>query len=343
MPGKRRHPVRVWGEYLAARALAAGLTAVDLDRTLKVAPAVGRVMGRLDRKHAERAAINIRRAHPDWDEARVQGLVRACFENLAKFAAEVVHTQRAVTPDNWADRFEWENLEGAIARMASDRPVLMVTGHLGNWELLGYIMAVLGFDLDALARPLDNHKLNDWVLGMRERRGLRIITKWDATQRMLGVMERGGALGFVADQNAGGRGMFVPFMGKLASTYKSIGLLAMQHEASVVCGYAFRAEPTAADPRPFRYRIGVADIIDPEDWADRRDPLYYVTARFNRALESMVRSQPEQYLWMHRRWKARPRHEQSGKPMPKGLRRNLEELPWMTDELMASCSSPLEE
>ena len=74
------------------------------------------------------------------------------------------------------------------------------------------------------------------------------------------------------------------------------------------------------------------DVIWPDDWADQPDPLFYITARFNRAIEHMVRNAPEQYLWLHRRWKSRPKHEREGQPMPRRLIEKLEQLPWMTQE-----------
>ena len=126
------------------------------------------------------------------------------------------------------------------------------------------------------------------------------------------------------------------FFGRLASSYKSIGLLALREEVPIVCGYAHRVGPG------FHYELGVADVIRPDDWQDRHDPLYYVTARYARAIEAMVRLRPEQYLWMHRRWKSRPRHERQGKPMPKALRQNLEALPWMDQAQMDRLLNPPE-
>ncbi len=174
------------------------------------------------------------------------------------------------------------------------------------------------------------------MTGVREKRGLRIITKWDATDRMLEVLNNGGSLGFIADQNAGDRGLFVPFFGKLASTYKSIGLLAMNQKVPIVCGYARRCNDQMG------YELGTTDIIYPQDWQAASNPLYYITARYMRAIEEMVRRWPAQYLWMHRRWKSRPRHERLGKPMPSSLRRNLESLPWMDQATLESVATGLE-
>ena len=98
---------------------------------------------------------------------------------------------------------------------------------------------------------------------------------------------------------------------------------ALRCQAPIVCGYAHRLG------HQFRYELGVSDIIRPEDWQGQADPLFYITARYMRAIESMVAACPQQYLWMHRRWKSRPRFERRGKPMPVRLRKNLERLPWM--------------
>ena len=108
---------------------------------------------------------------------------------------------------------------------------------------------------------------------------------------------------FVADQNAGTKGLFVDFFGRKASTYKSIGLLAMEYEVPVVIGYARRVGDR------FKFRVGVDDIIHPEDWKDQADPLRYITQRYTTALENIIRVDPGQYWWVHRRWKTRPKGE----------------------------------
>lgn len=318
-----------WTQYLGARLAATALTAVDVDVNLRTAAGLGRLLYAADRRHRQRTWAHLRIAFPHLAGEARDRVARRSFEHFVQLVVEVCHTPRLVGPDSWARRLGLGELGSAIELFTSGRPAIMVTGHLGNWEVLGYLLAVLGLRMEAVARPLDNRLLSDWLYGIRERRGMRIITKWGATERMLAVLEEGGTLGFIADQNAGDRGMFVPFFGRLASTYKSIGLLAIHREVPIVCGYARRLA------RGFRYELGVADVIEPASWRGQADPLYYVTARYMRAIEAMVAACPEQYLWMHRRWKSRPRFERLGRPMPAALRRNLESLPWMDTETLA--------
>ena len=156
-----------------------------------------------------------------------------------------------------------------------------------------------------------------------------MLTKFGATQEDRSASSKEAVcVGFIADQNAGDKGLFIPFFGRMASSYKSIGLLAMRHEVPIVTGFAKRT------PGRFEYEVIISDTIRPEHWADVKDPLFYITARFNRAIEQAVRVVPEQYLWVHRRWKSRPRWEREGKPMPGRVIEKLESLPWMTPALL---------
>jgi KDO2-lipid IV(A) lauroyltransferase len=246
-----------------------------------------------------------------------------------KLAIEGLNTPRLIHPDSWAQRVRFHEIGPTLKLLNSGRPVLIVTGHIGGFEATGSVLAVMGYPIHAVARPIDNPLINDWLLGVRERRGMKVISKWESEiERMFGVLEAGEILAIVADQNAGDRGMFVPFFGRLASTHKSLALIAVERDVPIVCGYTRRINPGC------RYEVRVPDIIMPEDWADQPDPLYYITARFMRAVEAMVRESPAQYLWMHRRWKSRPRFEKQGKPMPGSIRRKIEALPWMDEPTM---------
>jgi KDO2-lipid IV(A) lauroyltransferase len=333
----RNQPAYVnWSQYLGARLAAMTLQMFDADLNLRTARFIGRIAHHFDKRHRERCRAHLSIAFPDWTDAALDQTVVACFEHLLQLVVEVIHTPSLIHRDSWAEHIRFHHLGPTLQRLNAGKPLITLTGHLGNWEVLGYFLAVLGYRLDAIARPLDNPLVNDWLLSIRQRHGLRVITKWDATDRMLEVLNSGGALAFIADQNAGDKGLFVPFFGKLASTYKSIGLLAISQNVPIVCGYARRG------PGRLTYDVGVQDVITPDDWNAQPDPLFYVTARYMRAMELMIRAAPTQYLWMHRRWKSRPRFERQGKPMPPALRRNLEALPWMTPrELQRILSDPL--
>jgi KDO2-lipid IV(A) lauroyltransferase len=302
------------------------LQCLDPAAALHLAGAAGIAYHHLSGRRRARAREAVARSFPEWPPQRVAEVAERSFAHLFQlFLVDAMVMPRLLTPASWPEYVEFGSVTRALDDLVRGRSAIFVTGHCGNWELLGFALAMLGFPITALARPLDNPFIDRWLLGIRAARGMRVVTKWGASSVVDDLLAAGGQVGFIADQNAGDQGLFVPFFGRLASCYKSIGLLAMRHGVPIVAGHATRL-------RGLRYRIDVVDVIAPETWRDAADPLFYVTARTSRALETMVRAAPEQYLWLHRRWKSRPRFEREGRPMPDHLRRKLASLEWMTEE-----------
>jgi KDO2-lipid IV(A) lauroyltransferase len=300
---KPRNHVSDYAQYVALRLVSMMMHCWPVALNLRLAGAIGDALYYLDRRHRARAEGNLRRSMPELPERVRRDLARRSMRQLIELFVEVLFTTRLVRVDTFTRYFELGDFAPGL-RLLTQRKggLIMLTGHYGNWEVLGYALATLGFPTTSVARPLDNPYINHWLLGVRERRGQRIIAKTGATDDVTKELESGGVVGFIADQNAGPKGIFVDFFGRKASTYKSIGLLAMQYEVPVVIGYARRQGP-------FRFSIGVQDVIWPADWEKEQDPLRYVTQRYTKAIEDFVRADPGQYLWVHRRWKTRPKGE----------------------------------
>jgi Kdo2-lipid IVA lauroyltransferase/acyltransferase len=318
--------------YNTIRTLLVATQAMPLPAVLRAAKVFGRQFGRsrINRKRVSRAIDRLSIAMPDMDRDEREELVLRSYEHLAMLAVELTVLPRYLTEDAWTDYVELGSLKQVIRPLLDDQPTLLLTGHCGNWEALGYTMALLGFRMHVLYRPLDLRPADDWLRQTRSRRGLELVDKFGAMHALPHLLSSGESVGFVADQNAGDRGLQVPFMGRLASSYKSIGLMAIQHRAKIIVGSARRVNRDPDQLVEMKYRIEIHDRIDPEDWESQPDPLFYITARYRKAIEDAVRKAPEQYLWMHRIWKSRPRHERLNKPFPKSLRSKLETLPWMT-------------
>ncbi len=290
-----------------------------------------------NRSRVAKATARVQFALPDTSHDRAQTLVHQSYEHLFRLGVELGYIHRLLSDDAWINHVEFGPLEGSLEAVLDGRPSLMLTGHCGNWEVLCTTMALMGFPMRALYRPLDMKPLDAWVRRTRARRGVVLLDKFGASRELPALVESGVPIGVVADQNAGDKGLFVPFFGRLTSTYKTIGLLAIRHNANVVCSYAKRLPATRE--QGFRYRMEVTDVIRPADWVDQPDPLFYLTARYRRAIEKMIIAAPEQYLWMHRIWKSRPRHERLGRPVPDALRTKLQSLPWMgVDEVDDICA-----
>ncbi len=291
--------------YLGLRITSMAMHWFPVDVNLRTARLIGTVWYHLDRTHRARAMANIQRSFPHFTEAQCDCVAEKGLQNMFMIGVEVLHTTRLVRIDTWRKYVELDNFREPLQLlMTRNQGAIMLTGHYGNWEILGYVLATLGFESTAVARPLDNPYINEWMFGVRERQGQKIVGKKGMTAEISQLLAGGGVIGFVADQNAGSKGIFVDFFGRKASTYKSIGLLAMEYDVPVVIGYARRIDGK------FRFLLGTQDIIWPKDWKDNSDPLRYITQRYTKAIEQFVSDDPSQYLWAHRRWKTRPKGEQ---------------------------------
>jgi KDO2-lipid IV(A) lauroyltransferase len=291
-------------QYLALRVVHMMMHCWPVQFNLKMAQRIGDVLYRVDAKHRKRAIANISRSFPHFSPAKVERLARKSMQQTMMLFVEMLFTTRLIRIDTFTSHVRLGDFRKTLELlMQRHRGLIMLTGHYGNWEILGYVLAELGFPTVSVARPLDNKYVNEWVLGVREKKGQRIVDKKGATEDITRALEAHGTVGFIADQNAGPKGLFVDFFGRKASTYKSIGLLAMQYNVPVIIGYARRVGTK------FDFEIGTQDIIYPEDWQNHDKPLNYITQRYTKAIEDFVAAEPGQYLWVHRRWKTRPKGE----------------------------------
>jgi KDO2-lipid IV(A) lauroyltransferase len=289
--------------YLLVRTLVCIIQALPGPSARALAGALAWLLYRVDRRHRGVAADNLRHAFPDLGEAAVGRLVRAGYLHLSTMLVEMIRLPRVLHPGNVYDHVRHADpgdLDLVRAWVATGRPRLVLTGHFGNWEILAYVTGLVGFRGGIVARRLDNPYLHHFLARFRRRTGLVLLDKNADYGRILRVLERGEGVGMVGDQDAGPRGLFVDFLGRPASTFKSIALLSLNYRAPI---FVFGA---ARVGEPMRYRVYLEDLILPEDYAGHADAPRAITERYTRALERLVRRHPEQYFWLHRRWKHQP-------------------------------------
>jgi KDO2-lipid IV(A) lauroyltransferase len=182
------------------------------------------------------------------------------------------------------------------AAAARGRGVLLLTAHYGNWELLAASRALTAHELSVVIRPLDHPVLDRVVARFRERTGVELITRHRGLREILDALRRGRLVGILLDQNVSrGQGVFVPFFGVPASTSKSLAVISLRTGAPVVPAF-IRRRPDG------RHRIEIGAALPPPPDGD----VVAYTASFNRAIEEAIRQAPEQWFWLHRRWKTRP-------------------------------------
>ncbi|MFO0907741.1 MAG: lysophospholipid acyltransferase family protein [Isosphaeraceae bacterium] len=288
--------------YLAVRWVVAFAQILSVEQSYTLARFMARIFYRLNRRHREVGLENLRLAFGDtYSLAERDQIVRQVYEHFCMMMMEILHIPRKLHPTTWRDRITLVGHEAVLERLIEGGPLIMLSGHFGNWEMAGYLFGVFGYPPHSVARTLDNPYLDRFLRKFRERTGQKLIPKNGGYDDMLHVLRTGGVLSFLADQDAGQRGLYVDFFGRPASTHKAIALLAIEHQAPIVVGYARRIGPG------FRYEVGCEDVIHPDDLTGGPDDVRLLTQRYTAALESVIRRSPEQYLWLHRRWKHQPK------------------------------------
>lgn len=304
---KSRSVVADYAVYLFVRFLVCVVQALSMRLAYTLAEGLAWLAYQVDRRHREVAADNLRHAFPELraDPAGCDQMVRACYRHFCLMVVEIMQLPRRIHPNNWRRFFQMPVGRRMVDALLSGRPVMIVTGHFGNWEVGGYSMGLLGFHTAAIARELDNRFLDRFLRRFRQHTGQQIFDKNRDYDKIRAALDRGGVVATLADQDAGARGLFVDFFGRPASTHKAVALLALQHKAVLLVTGTPRVD------EPFFFLVTVEDVILPEEYEDRRDAVEAMTQRFTSALERLIRRTPEQYLWLHRRWKHQPTRRKS--------------------------------
>lgn len=307
---KRRRPAVDYGVYLIVRLIVAVVQALSIERSYGFARLLARVLYAADKRHRKVALENLEKAFGDrYDAGERDEIVRGVYLHFGMMLMELMHIPRKLHPTTWRDRITLAGQGDVLRCLMKGGPVIMLSGHFGNWEMAGYLFGVFGFPPYSVARTLDNPHLDRFLRKFRERTGQKLIPKKGGYDQMLDVLRSGGVLSFLADQDAGQNGLYVDFFGRPASTHKAIALLAIEYRTPVVVGSARRVGPG------FRYEVACDRIIDPAEWEGRDDDIRWLTQEFTTALETAIRKSPEQYLWLHRRWKHQPKpRERKRKP-----------------------------
>jgi KDO2-lipid IV(A) lauroyltransferase len=266
--------------------------------SLRTAQAWGRLIGRvgwrLSRRDRRRTLAHLELAFPRMPAAERQALGRRSFLHLGMTGTECFHLMRrdCAAVRDYVDVEGWEHVE---AVRSSGRPLLFVTGHCGNWELLAATINCGGVGMAVIARGANEARLGDPILDLRKRFGTETINRAEtgASRRLLTVLREGGALGMLIDQDTPVKGVWVPFFGRPAYTPVGAAELALKRGAGVVPCFIAR-QPDGRHRAVFHPELELP-----------ADPTA-ATALMTAAIEAQVRAHPEQWVWLHRRWRRQP-------------------------------------
>jgi KDO2-lipid IV(A) lauroyltransferase len=291
-----RHRLEAWALRLAVGAV--GLLPRSLARA--VGAGIGwllwRTLGRLRRVGAE----NLRRSFPEKTEAEREAILRGVYRSLGWQIGEFCK-MRGYTAEVASGFIRYDGLEHYLAARAKGRGVLVLTGHLGAWELSSYYHSLVGYPMSLVIRRLDNPLVDEFVNAIRCKHGNRVIHKDDFARGLLTAMHQGETVGILMDTNmTPPQGVFVPFFGVEACTATALARIAMKSGAAVLPGFLL----WEASERRYVLRFG--EELALVKTGDAAADVVANTALFTATIEQYVRRYPEQWLWVHRRWKTRP-------------------------------------
>ncbi|MGC2607652.1 MAG: lysophospholipid acyltransferase family protein, partial [Silvibacterium sp.] len=243
---------------------------------------------------------NLELAFPEKTTGELQRILRELYRNLGWLLGEFCQMPN-YTRENTRSFLRYEGLEHYLAARERGKGVLIVTGHLGAWELSSYYHSLMGYPMGMVIRRLDNAKVDGLVNAIRCLHGNRVLHKDDFARGLLGAMRHGETVGILMDTNmTPPQGVFVPFFGRLACTASGLARVALRTGAAVLPGFMVWEGAERKYVLRFGEEIPVVSTGD-----DEADALAN-TARFTAVIEDYVRRYPEQWLWVHRRWKTRP-------------------------------------
>jgi KDO2-lipid IV(A) lauroyltransferase len=290
--------------YLIALSAGQLLRWLPLRVALKVGAALGRLAYVVDRRHRRITQANLNLALGREKSAEeLRRIAGECYANLGRSVAEFCHLP-SVNKQNLSQWVSYEGLDNFISAYKRGKGVLFITAHFGNWELLAYAQALIGYPSNIVIRPLDNKYLDRVVNQYRTRNGNRVIPKKNAVKEILRSLHQGQPLGILIDQNVSvGDRVFVDFFGRPASTLTAPAILAQRTGAAVIPAFIIR-----------RPEGGHKIVFEPEivlqRSGNRQQDIQINMQRFTQVVEKYVRRYPEQWFWMHRRWKTRPQQHQ---------------------------------
>ncbi len=301
----RRPSFREWLEYIALSLIVATLRWLPRSISRFLGATIGALAWHLVARLRRIGLRNLTLAFPDMPSAERERILRTFFRLLGFQIAEFCRMPRASRADA-QNFFRYEGLEHFLAARGRGKGVLVLTGHLGAWELSSFYHSLMGYPMSMVIRRLDNPLVDAFVNHIRCLHGNRVLHKDDFARGLLQAMHRGETVGILMDTNmTPPQGVFVPFFGTLACTASGLARIAAHSEAAVLPGFMLW------EPNENRYVLHFGPELTLQRTADPAADALANTALFTATIESWIGRYPEQWLWVHRRWKTRPEGHES--------------------------------
>jgi Kdo2-lipid IVA lauroyltransferase/acyltransferase len=292
-------------EFIAVFLLVRGLGALPRSWARRAGAGLGALAFMLTRRLRRTGERNLQIAYPESDALWRGRVIRQLYRNLGFHLAEFCLMSR-YTAESTRALVRYEGLEHFLAARERGRGVLVVTGHLGLWELSSFYHSLMGYPMSMIIRRLDNPLVDRMVNGIRCLHGNTVLHKDEFARGLLGAMRRGETVGILMDTNmTPPQGVFVDFFGTPACTASGLARVAMRTEAAILPGFLTWREEEQ------KYVLEFGECLEFVRTDDDEQDIITNTQICTTAIERWISRFPEQWLWVHRRWKTRPPGEAS--------------------------------
>jgi KDO2-lipid IV(A) lauroyltransferase len=289
-----------WVEFAAVWLVARGLGRLPRGFARRLGAVLGRVLYLAVPRLRRTGMRNLELALPEMPVAERQRTLKLVYRGLGWQLAEFCRMER-YTPENTRGLIRYDGLENFLEAQARGNGVLILTGHLGAWELSSFYHSLMGHPMGMVIRRLDNRLLDGFVNRIRCLHGNRVLHKDDFARGLLTAMRAGETVGILMDTNmTPPQGVFVEFFGRMACTASGLARVALKTGAAVVPGFL------VWEAAEGKYVLRFGPEVPVEASGDAEADVVELTQKLTTAIEGWVRRYPEQWLWIHRRWKTRP-------------------------------------
>jgi Kdo2-lipid IVA lauroyltransferase/acyltransferase len=300
-----RAGVKELTDYTFARLLLKAFTLMPRSLADRAAKAIAWCGFQFARRQRIAGLQNLKMAFPESSALEREQILRGCFQNLGRLLVEFAHFPE-LNKANIVQHVVHDGLENYLEGLRRGRGVIFMTAHFGAWEMSSFAHALYGYPLKFVVRPIDNPKVEELISRYRILSGNVPIQRKQAARDILKALRRNEAVGILFDQNTTrSEGVFADFFGTPAATTPSIALFALRTGAAVIPGFLIWDESLK------KHRLRLDPPVELLETGDLSHDVLENTKRFNKILEGYIRQYPDQWLWIHRRWKTRPEGEPS--------------------------------
>jgi len=299
----KKNRASAYSEFILVYCFYIFLNILPQKLSLKIGRLLGVLFYKIDKKHRKHTLNNLKIAFPDKSEKELNDISVKFYKNLGMVFVEIFRLDKY--NESNIDYFVESNFE-SIKNIYGKQGILLLTAHFGNWELLAKTFGLKGYKGSVLARPLDNLYIEKILYRLRTASGNKVIyNRENAVKNIISALNARGIVGFLPDENASKRiGVFADFFGIKACTMPGMANIAAKTKLPVIPAFIVRI-----NEKDSKHRLIIEPPLDIKYTGDRKTDTMNILKIFNEKIEDIIKQYPEQWFWIHNRWKTRPDNE----------------------------------